>query len=105
MKRHVLLLILLALGAMPLLAGDIQIKLYPNPASSYVTVTFDREITGEFTIEVLSVIGNRIEKQVIQAHGEKTFTLNTSDLPEGVYMLKVSDSKSSDVKRIRIQPL
>jgi Secretion system C-terminal sorting domain len=105
MKRHVLLFFALAIGVLPLLAGDIQFKLYPNPASSHVTMTFDHEINGEITIEVFSVIGNRVEKQVIQAHGEKTFTLNTSELPEGVYMLKVSDGKSSDVKRIRIQPV
>lgn len=86
-------------------AQDIHVRLSPNPASTKVQVNLDHEVTGQVTVEIFSVIGTRVgEVSVFQANRENSFLVNTSQIAEGIYLVRVSYGKSSDVRQIKIQP-
>lgn len=74
-----------------------SISIYPNPADDYLTISNNN--TGIETIELYSVLGNKVfEKTDINS---LTKSINISNLPSGVYLLKVIDSeKKSATKRI-----
>lgn len=74
-----------------------SISIYPNPADDYLTISNNN--TGIETIQLYSVLGNNIfEKTDINSLSE---SINISNLPSGIYLLKVIDSeKRNATKRI-----
>ncbi|MDE6645311.1 MAG: T9SS type A sorting domain-containing protein, partial [Muribaculaceae bacterium] len=78
-------------------ASEIGVKLYPNPADSYVTVTAEKSITA---LAVYSMSGALV-KQV--PGGGNEVTVDVSGLAPGVYIveLKTSDGKVSTNRLIR----
>ncbi|MDE6542671.1 MAG: thiol protease/hemagglutinin PrtT [Muribaculaceae bacterium] len=78
-------------------ASEMGMKLYPNPADSYVTVTAEKSITA---LAVYSMSGALV-KQV--PGGGNEVTVDVSGLAPGVYIveLKTSDGKVSTNRLIR----
>lgn len=75
-----------------------SINVYPNPANDKITIdisSFDE--TNKTFAELLSVDGKILKSQPLVK--SKT-QLNVSDLPSGIYILKVTDNKDIIVKRI-----
>lgn len=72
-------------------------KVFPNPSNGNFNITFP-ESNGDFSIEVLSVIGQKIyEKNNIN-----TDKLKVDNLEKGVYLLKISKDSQKIVKKIVI---
>ncbi|MBS3912889.1 MAG: T9SS type A sorting domain-containing protein [Bacteroidetes bacterium] len=104
MRNGVLAIILFAVALMPLKADDLQIRLSPNPASTNLNIQFESPISGEFSVEVYTVLGTRIFVQNYE-NPESTVlvNLNTSAYADGIYLVRVTHGKESIVKRIKIQ--
>ena len=77
-------------------AGDAQqplpwssgLRVYPNPASSLVTVELRGVAAGaESRMELFGIQGNRIGSNSITGPGSCSFSV--ADLPSGVYMLRI----------------
>jgi hypothetical protein len=66
--------------------------IYPNPASAQLTITGN--FTGDVEMEILSVAGELIVKVQMQPQGN-SLKLNTTQLPEGVYLLRITDETSA----------
>ncbi|MCR9171505.1 MAG: fasciclin domain-containing protein [bacterium] len=66
--------------------NTIDVNLYPNPATEFITVAADKEIE---TIQVVSMNGAVLK--TINATGEK-MNINVSDLASGQYLLVVNTS-------------
>ena len=67
--------------------------IFPNPVSNIITIT-----TTEYIIEkivFLNSLGQVIKENSIS---EKYFTLNISDLPEGIYYIKIGNSIKKFIK-------
>ena len=74
-----------------------NLKVYPNPSNGNFNITFP-ESNGNFSIEVLSVIGQKIyEKNNIN-----TDKFTVDNLENGVYLLKISKDSQTIVKKIVI---
>jgi hypothetical protein len=72
---------------------------YPNPNNGNFTV----EITGNTqacTVEIFNVSGRIMGKVDCNA---KSVTINRSDLPSGIYYLKLSSGSESAVKKIIVR--
>ena len=72
----------------PLKAFDGSAKLFPNPANTYANIA----ITGvdrytHTTTTVYSISGQQM-MQVVN-HGEDLYSLNTSNLPNGIYVVSI----------------
>ena len=74
-----------------------SISIYPNPADDYLTISNNN--TEIETIQLYSVLGNKVfEKTDINNLSE---SINISNLPSGIYLLKAIDSeKRSATKRL-----
>lgn len=75
-----------------------DVNVYPNPARGKVTVEWVTE-GGEWSVELLDVSGRVCESW--NTHGDK-LTINVSHLSRGAYFLRVTDSRSSAVRKIML---
>ncbi len=79
-----------AAGTGPLVAAKPVIRVYPNPADQFMTVTLSEHTTGTNTAIMVNMQGQTVIKEVIDA-GERQFTWQTGNLASGIYFLKVRD--------------
>lgn len=71
--------------------------LYPNPTNNQITLSFNK-IMEDCKLEIVNTNG----QQIISYHNIKgnEFSVNTSELSEGVYFVKVNSGNSSAVKKL-----
>jgi hypothetical protein len=70
-------------------SDDGGVKLYPNPASDLLTVSFGEPTAVRGRLQVLSPQGRLIAEHVI-APQTRAYELRVSDLAPGMYMLKIA---------------
>jgi hypothetical protein len=74
------------------------INLYPNPSNSNIIIDMsknDEDITHNFTaIEIYNVLGEKVK---LQEHRDqsKVITIALADLPNGMYLASILDSKGA----------
>lgn len=66
-----------------------EMTLYPNPASSQVTINYESE--GLKTISVIDISGRTV---MIREMNENTSILSVSDLKKGTYFVRISDENN-----------
>ncbi|MFH0893823.1 MAG: T9SS type A sorting domain-containing protein, partial [Bacteroidota bacterium] len=76
----------------------IQTKIFPNPATNQVFVMSSSQIQ-EITLS--NMIGQTILK--VPVNKENTVTLQTGDIPKGMYIISVQTSKKIHTQKIEIQ--
>lgn len=70
--------------------ADAVFSIYPNPASSQFTVKTDVSMQG--TIKVLDILG----KELLQKPFNSSInTIDCAEMPDGVYIVQVTDSKNN----------
>lgn len=75
-------------------------SLYPNPASNQITLTYPlHSISGK--VEIYDLLGNLwLEKEQKQESNSLTID-GLNQLPNGMYLLNVSDSKTGEVSSLK----
>jgi len=73
-------------------AEVIQVSIYPNPASTTISITTDEK---DFEIQISNMFG-----QVLLSE-KNTKTLDISQFPSGIYFISVCTEKSISTKRIQ----
>ena len=66
------------------------IKVYPNPTSSSISI--EREKPGELQLQLLDMRGSILRKQTFNGTQSE---LDLSDLPNGIYVLRMSDREQA----------
>lgn len=74
------------------------VEVYPNPASNTITV-FHEKVSGESSIKIISTDGKELLNQNI-IPGVDFNTINISQLPKGVYLLKYQNEKIITTQKI-----
>lgn len=76
------------------------LKVFPNPADQYITLSFDRSrsLPAGTRICIYDVTGRMVHTQSLQ---EYTTTVSVTELPPGIYHLRYSDDKISETIRIQ----
>ncbi|MEP7265279.1 MAG: T9SS type A sorting domain-containing protein, partial [Bacteroidota bacterium] len=83
-------------------SGDI--KVYPNPAKSDLTVQFNSQEEKQYTITITDIIGKVVYNTVFNSvEGDNQAKLNVSDFPQGLYMLTLKGEGFNKVVRITVQ--
>ena len=80
-------------------AGKI-VKLYPNPAKSYITFDFDKDQQKGRTITIYSFLGKKMYEA--QALTEKT-TVTLNDYNRGMYIYHLTDAAGKIVESGKFQ--
>ena len=69
----------------PLLHG---LKIFPNPASNYLTVSIGTDITADFTIKLMNQFGQVLQTRKMSHAAGTTVTLPVQSYPQGTYILQ-----------------
>ncbi|WP_158276112.1 CHRD domain-containing protein [Brumimicrobium oceani] len=68
---------------------------YPNPTSDKITLSFEK-FNGEMTVQLVDIFGKVIQTKSIKANDA---TIDMSNLPSGVYMLKAGNDVTRIIKK------
>jgi subtilisin family serine protease len=86
-----------------LIMDENSLKVYPNPFSSIINLSYTSNGTGKLRIDVTDAQGKIVKSMDGQASVKDTamkISLNLGNIPSGIYILKVSDGTKSSVQKI-----
>ena len=78
--------------------NNASIKIYPNPATDYFSIQDDYEAVDR--VIVYNMIGRAVKNYTVNNNNGNKYTLN--DLPEGLYIIRLLNSRGATVKTIRL---
>ncbi|MEO8403684.1 MAG: T9SS type A sorting domain-containing protein [Chitinophagaceae bacterium] len=81
-------------------AGAMALKIYPNPATSYITFDLQKGYQKGLTITVFNFLGKKMSENPNIT--EKT-TLNLNDYNRGVYIYHVTDLSGKVIETGKFQ--
>ena len=88
---------------------SLQVQIYPNPATSQVTIKFQGNSNGNSEIQVYNINGNLLNQFsfVSMANSQNSMTWNLTDksgnkLAPGVYLIKIYEANTIEMKKIII---
>lgn len=76
--------------------ADIRLSVFPNPVEKMITVEFRNPGSQPCTLEVQDLSGRKL---VVTRLSSGKATLDVENYPPGIYILKVSSSTSSFVRK------
>ena len=83
---------------------DDLVQVYPNPATTTVSVSLQIKEQSDVTISVTDIAGKEISsKNYGQMNGASVITINTSNTPAGVYFVNVKMNNAITQKKVIIQ--
>ena len=71
-------------------ANAVEVRLYPNPAKSFVTLEFEA-LKENTLLQILDINGRRVRTLDLKA-GVETLRIDLGDLPKGVYTIMVGNA-------------
>lgn len=76
-------------------------RFYPNPTQGILHIeSANQSVFGPMIVEVLNIMGKRMKS--IELHGSSPYQLDLSDVPNGVYVVRVlNDGKADFVKVVK----
>ena len=77
----------------------VKVTVFPNPASDYLNISFTEPLDAEVNLMLFDVQGKLFKTKVIEA-ATTEIQLNFQDLPSGLYMLKLTKGKLSNVYKV-----
>jgi hypothetical protein len=80
--------------------NDGSFFIYPNPASDHITITSKLEEQAELVIFDLN--GRELIRKMADFNGEENVNINVSDLPTGIFFVRITSEKSTSTEKIII---
>ncbi|MEO1258649.1 MAG: T9SS type A sorting domain-containing protein [Bacteroidota bacterium] len=78
-----------------------DLRVFPSPTSSALTVAFQHRAAEELTIEVIDVTGRTMQTRLLQAHfGNNRVEMNFSEIPAGLYLVALKGTSGRAVRRV-----
>ncbi len=87
------------------LLKSLDIKAYPNPNSGDFNLSFSKVLDSDIQLEIVDIMGRKIYEQMIPM-GSNSFTIDQSEksLAYGMYYLRFTKDKASEVIKIIVEP-
>jgi hypothetical protein len=79
--------------------APVKVTVYPNPASDYLNISFAEPLDAEVNLMLIDAQGKLFKTQLIEATASEV-QLNFQDLPSGVYLLKLTKGKFSNIYKV-----
>lgn len=100
---HDSIVALLGVADVPVVAAEPSLKLYPNPSQEQLNILLPSDEKDLYSFSLLDIEGReRTVAEFFSANNDKTISLNTSELPNGVYFLKVNYSGNESLHKITV---
>ena len=77
-----------------------KLSIYPNPAGNYVSIEMPVEKAGN--LEVMDMAGRQYKCKIISS-GQGVLKLETGNLPDGIYLLRISAAGSQYTARLMVR--
>lgn len=71
-----------------------SIRLFPNPVDSYLSIDLGDIIKSDLRMTIIDALGREIKNIILQPNDPSIITVNTSDIANGIYVFKITDSKN-----------
>lgn len=98
-----MLIILFAARFGAMAAETPAVSLYPNPASTVVSIAFSEPVHADIHVVISDILGNKIETYTFKPGDSVLIDLSALKLPNGMYVLKISSGKTSVMKRLSVK--
>ena len=82
-------------GTIETTSTDHNFKIYPNPATDVINVSFDNAETSSFTVDIFNLAGQKLNTSYYNGNIEKSLQIDVSNLTTGLYYLKLISEKRS----------
>lgn len=92
-----------AVGINELLNKEEQVVVYPNPAINEVNVAFNHVAGGKGIATIYNLEGKKISQEIFSDIQNKQFTLDTSLMENGLYLMEVEIDGKIVSKRFMVQ--
>ncbi len=79
------------------------VLLYPNPANDEVNIEVTTIKGGEYRVELISTDGKLVYQTVKHVEDIQTIKISTSELPAGIYFVKVNGNETSHTKTLIVE--
>jgi hypothetical protein len=90
--------------ATPEIQGMQSIKVFPNPASDILNVSFNATEAQSVTLDLLSITGSTLlSKNLGSVQGSHAEQLNLSGLAKGVYILRMTSDQGMKMTKVVVQ--
>ena len=77
-------------------------SVYPNPASAYINISLNSPESDNVLFTVFDVAGRPVKQQPVSiTQGVQSIQINTSDLPAGVYVLRMQSRSTKQHAEVR----
>jgi len=79
-------------------------KIYPNPVSQYLTISFNNPKIQDIDIQIIDILGNTIKSMNLKnlKEGINVTTFENLDIPSGSYFIVLKSNYSRDMQKIMI---
>ncbi len=78
------------------------LQTYPNPAGDWLNVQVGQQQAGKATLQLLDLTGKLVLKRQVTLKANKNERLNIAHIKPGTYLLKVTTSANTTVKKLMI---
>jgi hypothetical protein len=79
--------------------AKIEFTIYPNPANNIITIHCETSISNKLQFEIVDMLGKQMKLGDLKTDYAK---VNVSDLPNGVYFVKVKGGNTTSIKKVVI---
>ena len=81
---------------------DYQVKLYPNPATDYLTIKSEKDNFEDAEFEVFSLIGSRVKLKVEKVD-DSEYRIPVMDYAAGQYILIIKENSTRYKRAFKFQ--
>ena len=80
--------------------ADNALSLYPNPASTTVTIV----VSGQWSVvSLVDVNGREVYTQALKQSGNQTITVDVSDMAKGAYFVRLTGEQNTVVRKLIVK--
>ncbi len=90
-------------GIPSLSKGNNVFDLYPNPTDGMLNLTISLTQSSPVLIQVMNLLGETVATKTIDNTIGGSYSMNLSDLSQGIYFVQIKTSTETIVKRISLQ--
>lgn len=83
---------------------NVQMAVFPNPASDRITVQLENQIAADYQLSIFDAYGQRLKSENISSPaGENNYVLDVANFAEGVYFIILQNTDVRIVRKVIIK--
>lgn len=83
--------------------GSVIFEIYPNPAADQVQIRLNNTSITRIKVELFDLLGKSVQQKESAVTGNETIvSMNISDLPDGVYIVRIADKENKIVENKKL---